>query len=417
MSRPARAPVPPRLRPLIGRAVWRRWSYLVAGGALLMPYWFLGMLMVTATPWGGPVVQGVLILLVLPLVAAFVTGLVPAVRLLEGAAARELLGGPIASLPPGQARGWESRVRTGAWFALHLHMGVVVSGLSLAVPPFAAVLIMAPVTSWNERLWRAWGLDEPWPAWTTPFLGLAMLAAVLVLIAAAGGLLARLAPRLLGPSAAERLAAMEARAVRLAERNRLARELHDSVGHALSVVTLQAAAAGRVLDRDPEFAREALGAIEESARAALEDLDHVLGLLREDSSRTAPQLTLRDLDRLLDQTRIAGVELDVAVDPDLERVPAAVSREAYRIVQEGLTNALRHAGRVPVRLRVGVRGERLEVEMSNPLGARPAGHHGGGRGLGGVRERVTVLGGRMTAGPDGDGRWRLAVSLPLRPAS
>jgi signal transduction histidine kinase len=232
-----------------------------------------------------------------------------------------------------------------------------------------------------------------------------------------GTLLARLAPRLLGPSAAERLAEMEARAVKLAERNRLARELHDSVGHALSVVTLQAGAAGRVLDSDPAFAREALGAIEDSARAALEDLDHVLGLLREDPSRPAPQATLEDLGRLLEQTRIAGVRLDAEIDPEVGRVPAAVSREAYRIVQEGLTNALRHAGKVPVRLRLGVADERLEIEMSNPLGA-PHGAgagagHGGGRGLGGVRERVTVLRGEMSAGPDGT-QWRFRVSLPLR---
>lgn len=116
------------------------------------------------------------------------------------------------------------------------------------------------------------------------------MAVLLALIVVAGALLSRAAPWFLGPSAAERIAAMESEAVKLAERNRLARELHDSVGHALSVVTLQAGAAGRVLDSDPAFAREALGAIEESARAALEDLDHVLGLLRDDPSRPAPRM-------------------------------------------------------------------------------------------------------------------------------
>ncbi|MEW2358755.1 histidine kinase [Spirillospora sp. NPDC029432] len=418
MSRRTRAVLPRPIRPLFGRTLWRRWSYLVGGGALLMPYWFLGMGVVPALIQpAGPIVQGVVILLVLPVGGAFVTGFVPAVRLLEGAAARELLGGPLAGLPVGSARTWRNRVRSGIWFAVHLHAGVVISALSLAVPPFAVVLIMAPFVRWDEGFTALWGPPSSWPEWPLPFAGAAMLAAVLGLIAATGALLARLAPLLLGPSPAEKLAAAEATALRLAERNRLARELHDSVGHALSVVTLQAAAAGRVLDSDPAFAREALGAIEESARSALEDLDYVLGLLREDASRTAPQLTLKDLDRLLEQSRIAGVELDAAVGEGLDRVPAAVSREAYRIVQEGLTNALRHAGKVPVRLRIGVRGEQLEVEMSNPLGARPAGHHGGGRGLGGVRERVIVLGGAMTAGPDGDAHWRLDVSLPLRVAS
>ncbi|GAA2164133.1 sensor histidine kinase [Actinomadura napierensis] len=400
------------LRPLIERTTWRRWSHLVVGGALLMPYWFLGMGLAPFVPGDGAVAV-VLMLLLFPAAATFVTGLVPTVRLLESSLAKELLKGPAAELVPGSAGSRESRMRAGAWFTLHLFAGVVVSGLSLAVPPIAFVLVMSPLVDWDERFLGSWARPGSWGEWAAPPAGIAAVAVLLALIVASGALLARLAPRFLGPTAAERLAEMEARAVRLAERNRLARELHDSVGHALSVVTLQAGAAGRVLDTDPGFAREALGAIEESARAALEDLDHVLGLLREDRSRPAPQPTLKDLGRVLEQTRLAGVSLDAQVDPQVEQVPAAVSREAYRIVQEGLTNALRHAGKVPVRLRLGVAGERLEMEMSNPLGARGAGpRHGGGRGLGGIRERVTVLRGEMTAGPDGD-RWRVHVSLPL----
>ncbi|TYC11894.1 hypothetical protein FXF65_25620 [Actinomadura syzygii] len=381
-----------------------------------MPYWFLGItLFIPLLPFGGGVVKAVLGLLVMPAAATFVTGVVPTVRLLEGALAKELLRGPSEALAPASARTWESRRRAGAWFGLHLGVGVLVSGLSLAVPPFAFVMVAAPWVRWDENFLNAWGWQPTWHQWPAPLIGLAALAALLALIVGAGRLMSRLAPRFLGPSAAERLAEVEAQAVKLAERNRLARELHDSVGHALSVVTLQAAAAGRVLDSDPAFAREALGAIEESARAALEDLDHVLGLLRDDAAGKAPQATLKDLGRLLEQTRIAGVKLDAEVGPEVEHVPVAVSREAYRIVQEGLTNALRHAGRVPVRLRLGVERERLEMEMSNPLGAvrGDAARHGGGRGLGGVRERVTVLRGEMSAGPEGDA-WRFRVSLPLR---
>ena len=402
------------LRPLIERTTWLRWAHLVVGGALLMPYWFLAMTLIPALPVSDRPVPTVLVLLVMCTAATFVTGLVPSVRLLEGSLAKELLKGPAVALAPAPARSWESRWRTGVWFALHLGVGVLVSGTSLAVPPFAFVMVVAPAVSWDRRFLEGWGWQRDWPEWPAPVVGIVALAALLAVIVVGGELLSRLAPRLLGPSATERLAAVEAEAVRLAERNRLARDLHDSVGHALSVVTLQAGAAGRVLDSDPAFAREALGAIEDSARAALEDLDHVLGLLRDDASGKAPQATLKDLDRLLEQTRIAGVTLDADVGPGLDEVPAAVSREVYRIVQEGLTNALRHAGKVPVRLRLGVAGDRLEMEMSNPLGA-PDGDgagHGGGRGLGGVRERVTVLRGEMTAGPDGDA-WRFGVSLPL----
>ncbi|XRQ03369.1 sensor histidine kinase [Actinomadura welshii] len=407
------------VRPLIERTTWQRWAHLVVGGALLMPYWFLSISLTPLLPVGSTAVIVVLSMLVLPTAATFVTGLVPTVRLLAGSLAKELVKGPAAALVPSPARSWESRIRAAAWFSLHLSAGVVISGLSLAVPPFAVVLVLAPAVSWDTQFMEAWGWRDSWSQWAAPPLGLAALAALLALIVGTGALLARLAPRLLGPSAAERLAELEGRAAELAERDRLARELHDSVGHALSVVTLQAGAAGRVLDGDPAFAREALGAIEESARAALEDLDHFLGLLRDDPSRPAPQATLTDLERLLEQTRIAGVKLDAEIGPEVERVPAAVSREAYRIVQEGLTNALRHAGQVPVRLRLGVAEERLEIEMSNPLGEpRGAGaargaDHGGGRGLGGVRERVTVLRGEMSAGPDG-AEWRFRVSLPLR---
>ncbi|TDC89495.1 histidine kinase [Actinomadura sp. 7K507] len=408
------------VRPLVARRTWQRWAHLVVGGALLMPFWFLAITFTPLMPVDDILVTTVLALVVLPMAATFVTGLVPTVRLLEGSLARELLKGPAAALVPGSARSWESRIRAGAWFSLHLGAGVVISGLSLAVPPFAFVMIVAPMVTWDSAFLDSWGFESTWHQWPAPPIGLASMAALLALIVGTGTLLSRLAPWFLGPSAAERLADMEARAVKLAERNRLARELHDSVGHALSVVTLQAGAAGRVLDSDPAFAREALGAIEESARAALEDLDHVLGLLREDPSRPAPQATLEDLGRLLEQMRIAGVKLDADVGPGVERVPAAVSREAYRIVQEGLTNALRHAGKVPVRLRLAVEGERLEMEMSNPLGAHQGDEAGpslsgvgGGRGLGGVRERVTVLRGEMIAGPDGD-IWRFHVSLPLR---
>ena len=182
---------------------------------------------------------------------------------------------------------------------------------------------------------------------------------------------------------------------------------------ALSIVTVQAGAAARVLDGDPEFARQALIAIEESARSALEDLDHVLGLLRDEAAGTAPQRTLRDLDELLRMTRMAGASIATSVEGDPGQLPAAVSREAYRIIQEGLTNALKHAGKVPVTLRLTVRSDLLEVEMVNPLGMNGQTRPTGGRGLPGLREHVTVLRGQLSAGAV-DGDWRVAVTIPLK---
>lgn len=262
-----------------------------------------------------------------------------------------------------------------------------------------------------------------------PLLGIGLLAALALCAAAAGELLARLAPVLLGPTAADRLAAAEERAADLAVRNRLARELHDAVGHALSAVTLQAAAARRMLERDPDFVREALTAIEDTTRRTVGELDAVLGLLREgDPARpdgaTAPAPSLAaDLDALLARTRAAGTTVTAHQDPgpagDWAHLPEITSREAYRIVQEGLSNALRH-GAGPVDLRILVRaghdtgrGE-LEITMTNPPAA-PEGREPrttGGRGLRGSAERAALLGGSVEAGPHGD-RWRLRAVLPL----
>ena len=237
-------------------------------------------------------------------------------------------------------------------------------------------------------------------------------------MAGLGALAAVMAPTLLGPSPSERIAALEARTRQLAERNRLARELHDSVGHALTVATLQAGAARSLLDNDPEFARRALAAIEETARTAMDDLDHVLGLLRRtdgDDDHHHPQRTLDELGRLIHDTRTAGVPVNADIDGSTRDLPAAVSREGYRIVQEGLTNAARHAHGQPVTLRLTVCPEQLQIELVNALNREPD-RTRRGRGVDGMRERVALLGGSLTAGPDGRS-WRINARLPITGAT
>ncbi|WP_344527169.1 sensor histidine kinase, partial [Streptomyces rectiviolaceus] len=209
----------------------------------------------------------------------------------------------------------------------------------------------------------------------------------------------------------------------LAVRNRLARELHDSVGHALSAVTLQASAARRVLDRDPDFVREALAAIEETTRRTVGELDAVLGVLREGgdgrASPTAPAPTLSaDLDGLLKRTRAGGLRVKATVElgpGGADALPPMVSREAYRIVQESLSNALRHAGpEAPVTLRIALEGTDLEILVANPLPHdTPASRPGGGHGLHGITDRARLLGGTVRTGP-ADGVWRVNVRLPLK---
>ncbi|GAA3128800.1 sensor histidine kinase [Streptosporangium carneum] len=400
------------LAPLTDGVTYLRWTCLILGGALAMPYMMVGTLAVGVLGLSEPGRQDllspepVIFACVLPLIA--LTGLFLPIRALELTAARGLLGVGIDSPPARPGRTWPERRRTAAWFTLHLGIGAVVAGTTLALVPFAVWLALLPLL--GDRLGF---LGTPFAAGWSGVWGPAAAAVTLALLvyaaAGAGALLSRLAPALLGPSPADRMAALEERARRLATRNRLARELHDSVGHALSVVTVQAGAAGRVLDRDPEAARTALAAIEESARAALEDLDHVLGVLRaeedDDARSRSPSRNLDDLPELVRSTG-AGVE----IAGDLAALPALVSREAYRIVQEALTNAMRH-GSGAVRLVAAVRGDLLELEVRNALAERP--RRAGGRGIAGMRERVTLLGGGLEAGAV-DGEWRVRARLPLR---
>ncbi|MCB5183352.1 histidine kinase [Streptomyces sp. SMC 277] len=396
-----------------------------------MPYFLLASVLLAML--GGPgdslaSLSAMLTAYAIALPLATVSALLPLVRPLAVAGVRALGGVPVAGLAEGPARSWAERGRTSAWWTLHLGLGALVSGLSLAMPPMAGLLLAAPLLGRERRveLGMGWFADGS-RLWTAPLAGLLILAVVVGCAAVAGALLARAVPVLLGPSTADRLAAAEERAADLAVRNRLARELHDAVGHALSAVTLQAVAARRVLDRDPEFVREALAAIEDTTRRTVGELDTVLGLLRDgDAARpdAAPAPTLgADLAGLLARTRATGAAVTAYQDPgpvgSWEALPAIVSREAYRIVQEGLSNALRHGAGGPVELHLAVREKEetrvLEIVMTNvpaAPGGGPAGRGGGGRGLRGAGERAALLGGSVEAGPD-VGRWRLRAVLPL----
>ncbi|MEU1461731.1 histidine kinase [Streptomyces sp. NPDC005727] len=418
---PSPAPAPPGRATafLFGGRARRRWIHLVLGGALAVPYVLVGSVILGPLTGADDVLGDFYLQLgafAVGLPIAAVTSLFPPTRPLESGAVRALCGVEAGALADGPARTRAERGRTALWFTLHLGLGGIVSGMSLALPPFAAALVVLPLVAplWGSPLELPGVLDHPWARVLCPVAGLAMLAALAACAAAAGALLARCAPALLGPTPEGRLAAAEARAADLAVRNRLARELHDSVGHALSAVTLQAGAARRVLDSDPEFVREALAAIEETTRRTVGELDAVLGVLRDgDAPGTAPAPTLAtDLDGLLRRTRAAGQVVTATVGTDPAALPPLVSREAYRIVQEGLSNALRHAGE-PVTLRITTTGGRLEITMENPLGAGPAARPGGGHGLRGVADRVRLLGGTARAGAAG-GTWRLHVRLPVR---
>ncbi|MFJ6481077.1 MULTISPECIES: sensor histidine kinase [unclassified Streptomyces] len=417
---------------LLGARARLRWVHQILGGALLMPYFLLASVGVGSAAGGTNALSSLPLSLAayaaaLPMAAA--TGIYGLVRPLSVTAVRAMCGVPGERLAEGPARSWAARGRASAWWTLHLGVGALVSGMTLAVPPMALVLIVLPFVSGlrEVRLGFGW-FNTGVETYMAPLLGIGLLAGLTLCAVGAGELLARVAPVLLGPTAADRLAAAEERAADLVLRNRLARELHDAVGHALSAVTLQAAAARRMLERDPDFVREALAAIEDTTRRTVGELDAVLGLLRDgnpDRADAAPAPTLAaDLDGLLARTRVAGTTVTAHQDPgpagDWTALPAIASREAYRIVQEGLTNALRHgAGPVDLRIRIQAGPDpahrELEITMTNPPAAPAEDREArttGGRGLRGAAERAALLGGSVEAGPHGD-RWRLRAVLPF----
>ena len=193
------------------------------------------------------------------------------------------------------------------------------------------------------------------------------------------------------------------------ERTRIARELHDVIAHSVSVMVVQAAGVRRLLTAEQEREREALLVVERVGREALTEMRRMLGVLRErdDEPARTPAPGLQHLDRLVEQVRNAGVNVDVHVDGDPIELPPGLDLSAYRIVQEGLANALRHPGAGEAHIRVRWAPEELELEVIDDTGGGPEER------LAGIKERVAVYGGRLEAGPDSNGGFRVRAHLPL----
>ncbi len=224
--------------------------------------------------------------------------------------------------------------------------------------------------------------------------------------------------------------AEQARRAVSAERLRIARDLHDVVAHSMSVIAVQAGVAHHVIDERPEVAREALGAIEVTAREGLVEMRRLLGLLRTDSDGSdhegsAPIEGLRDAHRLLSQFRSAGLPVDASDLPPVGDLPPALDVTAYRIIQEGLTNVLRHGGpvahltveRSPHVLRIEIQDDGRSIGSAAPAtgGADDGARDGAGHGLTGIRERAALFGGEVRAGHEPGGGFGLVVELPLEP--
>jgi signal transduction histidine kinase len=208
----------------------------------------------------------------------------------------------------------------------------------------------------------------------------------------------------------EREREVEAARAAAEEQARIARELHDVVAHALSVIVVQAGAADAVFEVEPQRAREPIRAIDAAARAALGDLRRVLGILQEDAEYE-PQPGLGRLDSLVEQVRATGLAVSLEIDGAPRALPAAVDLSAYRIVQEALTNTLKHAGAENASVRIRY-GDELGLEIRDD-GRGAANGNGSGSGLIGMRERVAVLGGRVEAGPVPGNGYAVSARIPI----
>jgi signal transduction histidine kinase len=217
---------------------------------------------------------------------------------------------------------------------------------------------------------------------------------------------------------AERTREEEARRRVDEERLRIARELHDVVSHTIGVISVQAGVAAHLLHRRPDKAADSLAAIRQASDEALGELHAMLGVLRQGDgggrAPLAPAPGLAELDALVAQATGAGIEVKVAVEGEPRRLPSAVDLACYRVVQESLTNVVRHAGASQAEVTVTHHDDRVVVEILDD-GAAPSGNGavGSGQGIPGMRERARALGGSLEAGPRPGGGFRVQASLPV----
>jgi signal transduction histidine kinase len=214
---------------------------------------------------------------------------------------------------------------------------------------------------------------------------------------------------------AEHEAERERRLAAAEERGRIARDLHDSAGHAINVILVHAGMGRLQTERDPERAREAFATIEEVARETVGEIDQMVRVLRDDASLQGdvePPAGLASLEGLVERHRAAGLDVTSTIHGEQRQLPAAVDRGAYRIIQEALTNAARH-GNGNARVQIDFGERELDVLVENVLDpGRPARAEGGGHGLVGMRERAALLGGSLEAGPR-EGRFEVRARLPI----
>jgi signal transduction histidine kinase len=293
------------------------------------------------------------------------------------------------------------------WLPLIIaYFSAVIRGKGIIAAGFAVVgFLLFP---WIDRLLR----DRPGPS----LGGLVALAAWLLVLLGAAEFI-----RIRRERAAEalRVHEEEAKARATEERLRIARELHDALGHHLSLISVQAGVALHVNEELPEPVRASLTAIKQSSGEALTELRSVLEILRQEGERAprSPASSLDRIDDLVSQAAAAGIDVHTETEGDVHPLPFGVDVAAYRIVQEALTNVARHAGQASATVRLDYGDDELTVEVEDDgNGASATSTHGSGKGVVGMRERAAALGGELDAGPKPEGGFRVRARLPLEGA-
>jgi signal transduction histidine kinase len=213
----------------------------------------------------------------------------------------------------------------------------------------------------------------------------------------------------------EREREVAAREAVVGERERIARELHDVIGHHVSTMVVQAGAERRMLPDGQDDTREVLGTIERVGRGALDEMRRMVAMLRQDPREDlVPQPTLHDLPELVAQMRANGLRVDLRIDGEVRALPAGIELSAYRIVQEALTNVVTHAGGAPARIALTYGTDTLRITVRDDGAGSAPSTLAGGHGLVGMRERIAMYGGSLEAGPARAGGFAVRVELPVR---
>jgi signal transduction histidine kinase len=340
--------------------------------------------------------------------------LLPEVRSVEVATARTLLALDLPDVThPGD---WGSRRRGASWLVVLVVLGLVVATGLLYLLPTGVGLLAHPFGG-DDTIGVPGGTFSTGSGWDAAWLvlpGLLALAASGALVQGSGVLLRHLAPRVIGPTVVERVAVAARRERELARANALARDLHDSLGHRLTAMTVQASAARRLLRTDPGAAERAMAAVEDLGRSAQADVDEVVGALRgrAPSGDVDPESTSDVVEPLRSLLERHPAEVRVCAPPSL-LLSGPVAETVVAVAREALTNASRH-GVGPVDLQLGCAAGAAVLEVRNAVAPRSsAGSASSGRsGLRGLRERVLLDGGTLTAGIEEEGTWLLRATLP-----